>query len=276
MIKAVVRRKRPLKKGRKLEEADGGSLKSGASKKKSKEKHSDFYMAGPALALPIVNERRGDPKSYSIFAGKKEESISPPSGSGKGTQSKDQAHANSLTLEGRTDAVFDGGSFETRDVRVTRAEGCETCEAGQCVRVRGVLVARYSVTTTVTLPSVNDFPDLTACQRQRVQDAIDNVLAPHEQEHVRAFDRYNGVTRTPFDITLCRSEFDSTVRDMFEQQQSDRRDRAQAASDALDPFNFNVDLDCEDAEDESPNAGDKETVIESVPAEEEGLQQRSS
>ncbi len=273
MAKAVARRKRPSKKGKKTEETDGGPLKSGISKKKSKEKHnSDFYMAGPALALPIANTKRGGQKNPANLAGKNEESLSSPSSSGKGTQSKDRAHANSLTLQGRTDATFDGGSFETRDVRVTRAEGCDTCEAGQCVRVRGVLVARYRVTTTVTLPSVNDFPDLTACQRQRVQDAIDNVLAPHEQEHVRAFEQYNGVTRTPFDITLCRSEFDSTIQEMFEQQASDRRDRAQTASDALDPFNFDVDLDCED-ESSSTGGSDQEIIRESAPLEEESLLQ---
>lgn len=194
-----------------------------------------------------------------------EELFAPPSASGKGSQKRDQAYANSLTLEGRTDAIFDGGSFETQNIRVASAEDCETCGPGQCVHVRGELVARYSVTTTVTLPGVNDFPDLTACQRQRVQDAINNVLAPHEQEHVRAFEQYNGVTRTPFDIVLCRSEFDSTIRDMFEQQETDRRAQAQAASDALDPFHFDVNLDCADAEDGPLSSGnDKETVTKSA------------
>jgi hypothetical protein len=64
----------------------------------------------------------------------------------------------------------------------------------------------------VTLPSVHDFPDLTACQRQRVRDAISNVLAPHEQRHVGAFRTYNGTVRTPFSITLCGADFDSSIQ----------------------------------------------------------------
>lgn len=267
MIKSVARKNRRSKKGKKLEETDFGSAKSAIPKNRSSDKkNGDFYMAGPAITLSIPKEKKDEAKTSTPLTDKKqnEESITPPSASGKGSQKKDRAYANGLTLEGRTDATFDGGSFETQNVRVTRAEDCETC-AGQCVHVRGDLVARYSVTTTVTLPGVNDFPDLTACQRQRVQDAIDNVLAPHEQEHVRAFERYNGATRTPFDITLCRSEFDSTIRDMFEQQETGRRAQAQAVSDALDPFHFDVNLDCADAESGPPSSGnDKETVTESA------------
>ncbi len=167
--------------------------------------------------------------------------------SGRGEPSQDSARAANVRLEGLTEADFDGGSFETQNVRVTAAEGCNAgTEDDPCVRARGVLVARYHVVTSVTLPSVNDYPELTPCQRARVQNAIDTVLAPHEQQHVRAFRRYNGVTRTPFDVTLRRSEFDSTIQAMFNKQASARQADAQAASDRLDPFHFDVDLDCEE------------------------------
>jgi hypothetical protein len=63
---------------------------------------------------------------------------------------------------------------------------------------------------------------------------------------VAAFRGYNGTTRRPFDLTLCRSEFDSAIRAMFEAEEDARRQAAQDASDALDPFHFDVDLDCED------------------------------
>jgi predicted nucleic acid-binding OB-fold protein len=101
------------------------------------------------------------------------------------------------------------------------------------------------------LPRVSDYPDLTPCQRQRVRDAIHNILTPHEQEHVTAFNRYNGTTSRRFDLTLCRNNFESTIRSMFEGEERARRQAAQAASDALDPFYFDVDLNCED----SPEAG---------------------
>jgi hypothetical protein len=151
-----------------------------------------------------------------------------------------------VRLEGRTDATFDGGSFRTENVRVVRASGCTGCAAADCGRARGDLVVVYSVATVVTLPSVNDFPDLRPCQRQRVQDAITNVLAPHERQHVTAFSAYNGTTRTPFDVTLCRGDFDAAIQRMFQTQEQARRAAAQAASDALDPFHFDVDLDCVD------------------------------
>jgi hypothetical protein len=117
--------------------------------------------------------------------------------------------------------------------------------------VTGDLIATYSVATTVTLPSVNDFPNLTRCQRQRVQDAIDNVLAPHEQQHVAAYNTYNGTTSRNFDLTLCRSQFDATIRGMFKAEERARLSAAKAASAALDPFHFDVDLNCQD----HPDAG---------------------
>jgi hypothetical protein len=102
------------------------------------------------------------------------------------------------------------------------------------------------VRTTVTLPSVSDFPNLTQCQRARVQDAITNVLAPHEQEHVTAFHTYDGTVTTPFDLTLCRADFDARIQALHDGIESGRRASAQAANDALDPFEFEVDLNCED------------------------------
>jgi hypothetical protein len=58
--------------------------------------------------------------------------------------------------------------------------------------------------------------------------------------------QYNGTTQRQFDLTLCRSDFDNTIRAMFEAEEKARRTAAQAASDALDPFHFDVDLDCVD------------------------------
>ena len=149
-----------------------------------------------------------------------------------------------LRLQGRTDADFDGGSFETTGVRVRPGTGCGGC--GDCIHVTGTLVAHYSVATHVTLPSVSDYPNLTSCQRRRVQHAINTVLAPHEQRHVRAFRRYNGTTRRHFDLTLCRTEFDGAIDSMFQAEAQARQQAAQAASDALDPFFFDVDLDCDE------------------------------
>jgi hypothetical protein len=171
-----------------------------------------------------------------------EEEVSPeplPDVSGEGIDAEVSAY--SVTLQGRTDATF-SSSFRTRNVRTTAATGCE-CE-GECVHVTGTLVSTFRVATTVTLPSVNDFPDLTACQRQRVRDGINNVLRPHEQQHVTAFRTYNGTVSTPFDLMLCRSDFDGEIQALHDSVEAPRQAAAQAASDALDPFQFDVDLDC--------------------------------
>ena len=248
-------------------------------KRQANKNNSAFYKSGAMLAMPNIIEQSGDsPKNTnkfktSIADAVLEPSLLPPV-TGKGSPAQDVGMASSVSLEGRTDAEFDGGSFSTQDVQVSTVEDCESCgEEGQCIRARGVLVARYHVTTTVTLPSVDDFPDLTRCQRTRVQNAIDNVLAPHEQEHVQAFRQYNGVTRTPFDVTLCRSEFSTTIQDMFDRQENSRQASAQAASDALDPFNFTVDIDCEEPSEETSESTEegKEPDVEGGVPEEDNV-----
>jgi hypothetical protein len=162
-----------------------------------------------------------------------------------GTGPEMQVSAYGLSLQGQTDADF-RNRFRTAGLRTTRGSGCEGCSEEECVRVRGTLVSTFSVATTVTLPRASDYPELTRCQRQRVQSAISSVLAPHEQQHVREFRRYNGTVNTPFDLTICRSDFESRMQEMHDDIATRRQETVQAASDALDPFYFEVDLECED------------------------------
>jgi len=205
------------------------------------ERPGPYYSAGPALSL----ERA--PQAAATVAPSAEPGLAPmPTVQGTNAPRREVAHGGSVRLEGRTDADFGGSSFRTAGVHVARASGCDSCADSECVHATGTLVSTFLVRTAVTLPSVGDFPNLTACQRRRVRDAITNVLAPHEQEHVRAFRTYNGTTRTPVDLTLCRADFDSAIRDMFNSADQARQDAARAASAALDPFHFDVDLDCEE------------------------------
>ena len=103
-----------------------------------------------------------------------------PTATGGGAARHEAAYGHGpVRLQGETRADYDGGTFRTENTRVRPAEGCEGC-TDDCVRVTGMLVATYRVTTTVTLPGADDFPDLTPCERRQVQDAIDTVLAPHE------------------------------------------------------------------------------------------------
>jgi hypothetical protein len=167
------------------------------------------------------------------------------------------AHATAfgLALRGRTDANF-SNSFATENAQAARARDCSGCGGNDCIRATGTLVSTFQVATTVTLPSVDDFPDLTPCQRERVQSAITNVLAPHEQQHVAAFQTYNGTVRTAFNLKLCRADFDARIQSLHDGIAAARRASAQAASDALDPFNFEVDINCQEPPPTSaPGAG---------------------
>jgi len=85
---------------------------------------------------------------------------------------------------------------------------------------------------------------------------------PTKQQHVDAFRTYNGTTRTPFDLTICRADFDSTIREMFNTADQARQDAARVASAALDPFHFDVDLDCQErAQTEQPEAPTAELPV---------------
>lgn len=156
------------------------------------------------------------------------------------------AVAFGMSMEGRTDAAY-SSSYRTSRLRRRSAAGCDYCDDADCVHVTGTLISTFRVATTVTLPSVADFPDLTPCQQRRVRAAIRNVLAPHEQDHVRKFRTYRGRVSTPIDLTLCNADVDAEIETLHNDIEAPRQAAAQAASDALDPFNFEVDLDCEDS-----------------------------
>jgi hypothetical protein len=174
------------------------------------------------------------------------EPVVPVEGQGQAHEAVVHANPPSVRLRGTTRARFNGGSFRTENVTTLPASSCRGCGRRNCVNVTGDLVTEYVVTTTVTLPRVSQFPRLTPCQRERVQDGIDTVLAPHEQEHVAAFEQYNGETQRSFNMVTCRAAFPGAIRRMVREEERPRRAAAQAASDGLDPFHFDVDLDCTD------------------------------
>lgn len=155
-----------------------------------------------------------------------------------------------LKLAGKTTAKYQPpAKAQINNLQKTPATGCKGCgPKNTCVNATGVFEATYKVTTKVTLPKVPKVPKLSECQKQAAQDFIDNVLAPHEQEHVDAFNQYNGTTQTPFDITVCENKVESTIQSMFKKEAAARKASAQAASNALDPFVAPIEgLDCEDS-----------------------------
>jgi len=220
----------------------------------TKEKLSQSAESGASAGVPLFLERSpaitSNPGNEATKATQSSEIDSTPVEPlptifGAGEPHEMVAFANTTSLQGRTNASF-SNNFTTRNVTTTLATDCEGCSANRCVHATGSLVSDFNATTTVTLPRVSDFPNLTPCQRQRVQNAITNVLAPHEKQHVAAFPTYVGRVSTPFDLTLCRSDFDVTIRSMHDSIEQSRRSSARSASNALDPFQFDVDLDCSD------------------------------
>ena len=172
------------------------------------------------------------------------EAIEPlPNLAGEGEPFELVAYANSVRLKGRTNASF-SNSFTTKGITTEPGTGCPKCGKKSCVHATGTVESTFSVNTTVTLPRVSNFPKLTPCQKDKVKDGIDNVLAPHEQEHVKAFHAYDGTVSTPFDLTICRKNFDAQIQSIHNTLQRTRRTAAKSASAALDPFQFDVDLDC--------------------------------
>jgi hypothetical protein len=157
-----------------------------------------------------------------------------------------------IKVQGKTTATFDGGKSRTEDQTTESATGCKGCKDKDCVKVTGKLVMEFKVTTTVTLPRASNVKGLTKCQQEKLQQAIDTTLKDHEQEHVKAFETYNGTEKEAFELVGCKATMPTALKRMAQKKTSEvekqRRKDAQAQSDALDPFNFDVNLDCEQAE----------------------------
>ena len=196
----------------------------------------------PGLVLIINRQTDSIPPPEKVTA----DPVPPVSGTGEPHEVLAFAPLPNVRLQGRTRARFNGGNFRTENVVTEPGSGCKRCRGKNCVHVTGTVVTEYRVTTTVTLPRASNVRGLTRCQKERVQDGINNVLAPHEQKHVDAFETYNGTTEQPFDLNLCRNQLLGVVRKMVRDEERPRRAAAQTVSDALDPFNFGVDLDCTD------------------------------
>ena len=157
----------------------------------------------------------------------------------------------SISLHGTTQANFDGGSGTTTNLRTTPARNCDGCSDDECVTVSGTFVLTCRANPVINLPRRSEYAHLRPCQIQRVEQWIQQVLLPHEQDHARAFNTYSGVVSEPFSMKICRSQWSPALLDpIHERLENARRQSAQQLSDALDPFHTNIDLDCEDEETE--------------------------
>ncbi|MCC6192602.1 MAG: DUF4157 domain-containing protein [Anaerolineales bacterium] len=162
------------------------------------------------------------------------------------TLSDDDQGGGIITIDeqGVTNCAYNPPSLKTKDEKVTDV-------GNGLVDISGTIVAAFKATITVNLPTVPD--GLSACQRKRVQDAIDKKLKPHEDQHVAAFEKYNGVYEAPCEAkgvprAKAIAKLVAAGKAVVDAEGARRKQEAQDASDALDkpPFIINVDLDCDD------------------------------
>jgi hypothetical protein len=124
------------------------------------------------------------------------------------------------------------------------ATGCDGCTGADCVRVTGTVIITYSVTTTIgPMPAVASYPKLKPCQKERLQKAI-NDLKKHEDEHAKRFKTYNGTETLNLNFVACRDDIENKVTEKVSAAATAHQSRAQALSDAIDPFTVTVDCDC--------------------------------
>lgn len=160
-------------------------------------------------------------------------------------------HAGAIVLHGETVGQYDGGKSQVLGQRVRRAADCDCAEdEGPCLRATGTLRVRYNVDVQITMPDVPG--GLTQCQERRVRDFLRTVLGPHEREHRRRMRTYNGTTRHRFSVSACGSDaltqaVQEHLQAHHDEEAAARQQSAQDLSDEIDPFNREIDLDCEDA-----------------------------
>ena len=165
---------------------------------------------------------------------------------------KDETATITIDEVGVTNAVYNKPSFSTKDEVITpNPPPKDVKPEDDKVDVSAKAVCTFVASVAISLPSVPG--NLTACQKKRVKDAIDNQLAPHEKQHEAAMKTYDGTYEEAFKLTqilrpTVNAALTAKAKEIADAQQAIREAAAKKASDALDspPFVVNVDLNCED------------------------------
>jgi hypothetical protein len=152
--------------------------------------------------------------------------------------------AGSVDLEADTAATYKKGAGTAKNEVTKKSKDCDGCEDDSCISVTGSLNVPYSVATKVNLPVVPS--NLTECQQDRVRTAINTTLNAHEQQHVKAFETFNGTASLPINYQGCSDGYVSYQEGLADTEYERRKTAADAKSAALDPFSVPVDLCCKD------------------------------
>lgn len=152
-----------------------------------------------------------------------------------------------VSVQGVTVANYDHGTYSASGTP-TLSEECDGCTGNDCITMSGNITSTFHANPTVSLPSVP--AGLSECETTAVSNFINTTLSSHEQDHVNAFNTYNGTVVTPFNYTGCRDGFDQYILDIHNGIDAARIASANALSAALDPFNVAIPCDCPDPEPE--------------------------
>lgn len=159
-------------------------------------------------------------------------------------ETEEECTAGSVDLEAETLATYKKGAGTAKNEVTKKSKNCDGCEDDSCVSITGSLKVPYSVATKVNLPAIP--ANLTPCQQDRVRTAINTTLSAHEQQHVKAFETFNGTASLPVNYQGCSDGYVSYQEGLADAEYERRKTAADAKSAALDPFSVPVDLCCKD------------------------------
>jgi hypothetical protein len=151
-----------------------------------------------------------------------------------------------LQLEAETKGNFTKPpDYDTSDTKTEKGSSCAGCPPENCVHVSGTLTTTYTVTTKIFMPEIPG--DMSECEKKKVKKALDEVLYPHELEHVAVFEQYNGTTERQYSFDTCRDAIPEKLKAMVTKEAGERKAAVMAENAKLDPFVVDVDLsECEE------------------------------
>ena len=155
-------------------------------------------------------------------------------------------HGGGPNFHGQADPDFDGGKKAIAQVKTSRATGCDCPGKEPCIKATGTLVVTYKVKVRITMPPIPS--NLSRCKQARVAAFLKNELGPHEQDHKRRFETYNGTTRQSIEALGCgkaeaKSALDTEAQRIYDDESTEREKAARDSSGKIDPFFRVVDFD---------------------------------
>lgn len=194
----------------------------------------------------VMQQEGNDPELLNRVAqltDKKKEDEKPIAIEGKATKTKQKTSygCGGVQVGGQTDANYKS-SFKTKG-KTKSSDECTDCSAPDCISSSGTVISTFKSQPVITLPDVPD--GLSKCEAKAVRKFINGTLKKHEQQHKKAFQTYDGVIKTPYEFTGCKSELGSLVQSIHDGIDAQRSTDANALSDALDPFNVPIPCNCE-------------------------------